>query len=254
MKEGRPAVDLPSDRDELFVHEANAPQAFRFDEAVAKVFPDMLRRSIPGYSTLLHLIGVAASSHVQSGTHVYDLGCSLGAVSLSIRHAIGARDAKIVALDSSSAMVARCQEIISADSALCPVDVIQGDISALDLKPASLVVLNFTLQFAPKEARQQILNTISESLVDGGALILSEKTTSDDAGVNQFYTQTHDNFRQSNGYSRIELSRKREALETYLIPEKVETYEEQLRRAGLEPVQWFRCLHFVSWVATKASR
>ena len=83
---------LPSAPDKLFLDEGLAPQEFRFDEAVARVFPDMLRRSIPGYSTLLQLIGVLARQIVKSDTHVYDLGCSLGAVTLSIRHALGARN------------------------------------------------------------------------------------------------------------------------------------------------------------------
>lgn len=242
---------LPSEPDKLFLDAGQAPQEFRFDDAVARVFPDMLRRSIPGYSTLLQLIGVLARQVVKSDTYVYDLGCSLGAVTLSVRHALGDRKANLVALDNSPAMVERCQELINADNGACPVDVILGDITALELQQSSLVVLNFTLQFAPPATRFQILKRISEALVPGGALILSEKTTSTEPRLNAFFTETHDAFRESNGYSRMEMSRKREALEQVLVPDSAEHHLAQLKAVGLEPVEWFRCLHFVSWVATK---
>jgi tRNA (cmo5U34)-methyltransferase len=248
----RPAfrAELPSARDQIFVTES-APSEFRFDDAVARVFPDMLRRSIPGYSTLLDLIGVLSRQAVPAGSTVYDLGCSLGAVSLSIRHALGARDARIVAIDNSKAMVERCREVISADSGLCPVEVREGDIASLELEPASLVVLNFTLQFAPLEQRAHVVGAIAEKLLPGGALVLSEKTASEDAAIGDFYAETHDSFRESNGYSRLEMSRKREALERFLVPEAAATHVERMRAAGLVPVEWFRCLHFVSWVARK---
>jgi len=211
----------------------------------------MLRRSIPGYSALLHLIGVLAGQKVRSGTHVYDLGCSLGAVTLAIRHALGARDAHLVALDNSEAMVERCREIMSADSGLCPVEVVQGDITELSLSPSSLVVMNFTLQFAPPEERTRILRTISDSLVPGGVLVLSEKICEPVETKERFATELHDAFRESNGYTQMELSRKRKALEAVLVPETIEAHEERLRGVGLDPHPWFRTLNFISWVASK---
>jgi tRNA (cmo5U34)-methyltransferase len=188
---------------------------------------------------------------VKDDTVVYDLGCSLGAVSLSIRHAIGARSARIIAVDNSEAMVKKAREVLSADSGLCPVEVCQGDITAMNYEKASLIVLNFTLQFAPPEQRAQLLGTLADSLVPGGALVLSEKTEISQEGSEKLYREMHDAFRESNGYSQMEISRKREALERVLIPERPERYEQLLKEAGLVPLQWFRCLHFVSWVARK---
>src|SRR5690606_8114037 len=207
----------PALRDEIF--QTSAPSEFRFDEAVARVFPDMLRRSIPGYATLLQLISVLSMQVVKSGTKVYDLGCSLGAVSLAVRHAVGTRDTEIVAVDSSPAMVERCRGIMNADSGLCPVQVLEGDIRSLSFAPCSLVVMNFTLQFIPVEERPSILRRISDALVPGGVLVISEKTRSDDECTADFYVEMHDAFRSQNGYSQIEMSRKREALDKVLVPE-----------------------------------
>ncbi len=240
---------LPSDRDRIFLEDA--PETFRFDDAVARVLPDMLRRSIPGYSALLHMIGVLAGEVVVSKSRVYDLGCSLGAVSLAIRHGIGARDAHLIAVDNSPAMVQRCREVMSADSGLCPVEVIEGDITDFPLDDASLIVLNFTLQFAPPAERELILARVAGALRPGGVVVLSEKTTEHDAELEDFWTRMHDAFRRSNGYSNLEMSRKREALERVLIPQTTKSYEEMLVRVGLVPFQWFRCLHFVSFIGKK---
>lgn len=243
--------EMPSERDLLF--KEDAPLRFRFDEAVARVLPDMLRRSIPGYSSLLHMIGVLAGQAVQSRSNVYDLGCSLGAVTLAVRHGVGARETQIIAVDNSPAMVARCREIVSADSGLCPVDVVEGDIVDFEISKASLVVLNFTLQFAPTEQRAQILKRIAEGLLPGGVLVLSEKTISSDPALDAFWTKMHDAFRSSNGYSEIEMSRKREALDRVLVPQTSASYAELMNDVGLAPIEWFRCLHFVSWVGRKES-
>jgi tRNA (cmo5U34)-methyltransferase len=251
MSSSEPPEALPGETDRLFSDQASAPPAFRFDEAVARVFPDMLRRSIPGYSALLHLIGVLAQQTVKDGTSVYDLGCSLGAVSLSIRHAIGPREARLIAIDNSQAMVDRCREVLSADSGLCPVEVFTADITDLSFEPSSLIVLNFTLQFVPPPQRQEILARIERSLVPGGVLVLSEKTAADDADVDARYRELHDAFRESNGYTRMEMSRKREALDQILIPEDPVRYEGLMREVGLVPIPWFRCLQFVSWIAKK---
>lgn len=242
---------IASDRDTLYMSSERKGHDFQFDESVARVLPDMLRRSIPGYATLLQMTGVLAGHRLTEGARVYDLGCSLGAVSLAIRHAVGAKNIHIVAVDQSEAMVTRCREVMSADSALCPVEVIQGDIQRLQLEPCSMVVLNFTLQFVPRESRQEIISRIWNALAPGGCLILSEKTHPEHTSEAEFFTESHDAFRRSNGYSQLELSRKREALERVLISESSGAYRKMLTKAGFSTIEWFRCLYFVSWVAEK---
>ena len=59
-----------------------------FDERVAEVFPDMVQRSVPGYSNIIAMIGMLAERFAKPDTHVYDLGCSLGAATLSMRRTI----------------------------------------------------------------------------------------------------------------------------------------------------------------------
>ena len=74
--------------DRLFANERETGE-FRFDTSVARVFPDMIRRSVPGYTTIIPMIEVITEQYARPGSHCYDLGCSLGASTLAMRHGIG---------------------------------------------------------------------------------------------------------------------------------------------------------------------
>lgn len=239
--------EMPSDRDELFVHEGPGVGEFRFDDAVAQVLPDMLRRSIPGYATLLDLIGILARQRVAHGTNVYDLGCSLGAVTLSVRHALGARDARLVAVDLSPAMVERCRAVVDADGGQAPVEVLEADVAEVPLERASFVVFNFTLQFVPEERRLPLLERVRRALVPGGLVVVSEKIRAESEADEEWYRSLHDAFRQSNGYSLLELHRKREALERVLVPDSEAEHLARFAAAGFTARPLFRGLQFVSW-------
>ncbi len=225
---------------------------FRFDERVVNVFPDMIQRSVPGYATLIQNIGTMAARHVQPGTHCYDLGCSLGAVSLSLRHAIQQDDCRIIAVDNSSAMIDKARELLDTDAASVPVELICADINQASIANASVVVMNFTLQFIPPEQRQALIQNIYDGLRPGGILILSEKLAFEDERSNQFHIDSHHDFKRANGYSDLEISQKRSALEKVLIPETLTQHQSRLHQAGFSFVEkWYQCFNFVSMVAVK---
>lgn len=47
---------------------------FTFDAPVVEVFPDMIKRSVPGYSTIVSTMGKLAGLHAQDNSNLYDLG------------------------------------------------------------------------------------------------------------------------------------------------------------------------------------
>jgi len=242
-----------SNRDTLF----SAPIAklgdWTFDERVAEVFPDMIQRSVPGYSNIISMIGMLAERFVQPDSNVYDLGCSLGAATLSVRRNIHVPGCKIIAVDNSPAMVERCRRHIDAFRADTPVEVIEEDIRHIPLENASLVVLNFTLQFLAPEDRQQILQKAYQGLKPGGALVLSEKFSFADATVGELLFNMHHDFKRANGYSELEISQKRSMLENVMLTDSVETYKQRLQNAGFQHAEvWFQCFNFGSLVALKA--
>ncbi len=241
---------MTSNRDTLFADLHSGADRFVFDERVAAVFPDMIQRSVPGYADVVAMSGLIAERYARPGTRIYDLGSALGATTFSVLRRLPGRDVTVVAVDNSPAMVFRCQRILRAEAMDARVDLLCADVCHVAIKNASLVVLNFTLQFIPPEAREALLHRIRAGLVPGGVLVLSEKTAAPEAGIEEAFTELHHAFKRARGYSDLEISRKREALEDVLIPEALDVHRERLRRAGFSHIAvWYRCFDFVSLLA-----
>jgi tRNA (cmo5U34)-methyltransferase len=239
-------------KDHIYAAPMDRIADFSFDEKVASVFPDMIKRSVPGYSTIIAMTGVLAERYALDGSHCYDLGCSLGASTLSLRHHIEGRHCEIIAVDNSAAMLARCQQIIDQDSYTTPTRLILADINNIDIENASVVVLNFTLQFIATDQRRRLLEKIYQGMCAGGILVLSEKIRFDDAHLQLLNTDLHHAFKKANGYSDMEISQKRSALEKTLLPETIAGHQQRLREIGFSSIDvWFQCFNFASLVAIK---
>lgn len=239
-------------RDNIYATPLEAISDFRFDEQVVSVFADMINRSVPGYGTLISMLRIITGHFVQPGSRCYDLGCSLGAATLALRHGIDTTDVEIIAVDNSEAMVEQCRNNIKRDDSTIPVEVICDDLRNIEISNASVVVLNFTLQFLSTGEREQLLKKIAQGMNPGGALILSEKIEFDKESDNDFFTGLHHDFKKSQGYSDLEISQKRSALENVLIPETIEQHLQRLDSAGFSHSQrWFQCLNFISILAIR---
>ena len=240
-------------KDDIYTAAGDRSGPFEFDAAVASVFPDMLRRSVPGYAASIQAIGTLATRFVQPGTRCYDLGCSLGAATLAMRRNIAVPGCRIVAIDNSPAMLDRCREIISDDgSDNADVAVIEADIREVDITNASMVVMNYTLQFLPPAERAAMLQKIVDGMNAGGIFVLSEKVVDDDDVMEALLTDLHLEFKRRNAYSDLEISRKRDALENVLVTENVAQHLQRLREVGFSHAGvWLRYFNFVSIVASK---
>jgi cbb3-type cytochrome oxidase maturation protein len=115
-----------------------------------------------------------------------------------------------------------------------------------------LCLLDFTLQFIPPEQRLELIQRIHAGLRPDGILILSEKIAFSEPWRQHFHEELHHDFKRANGYSDLEISQKRSALEKVLIPETLACHQERLRAAGFSSSElWFQCFNFVSLVAIK---
>lgn len=225
---------------------------FVFDKNVVSVFDDMIRRSVPGYAAVIAMAKVFAEEYAQENSNLYDLGCSLGASTLAMRKGIDKKGCRIIAVDNSVAMIERCKDIVESDVSSTPVDVVLGDIRDIKIENASVVVLNFTLQFLAPDKRDQMLKTIYEGLLPGGILILSEKIAYPDQQEQSFQIDMHHSFKRLNGYSDLEVSQKRKSIENVLVPDTLERHYQRLDEVGFSKYYlWFKCFNFVSLVAFK---
>jgi len=207
---------------------------------------------VPGYQTIINLCGELAARFVQADSNCYDLGCSLGASSLAIRQQIQQPGVSIIAVDNSAAMLARCQTLLQSDQAATAVELVEADICDIEINNASLVVMNFTLQFIAIEKRQALLEKIYAGLNPGGCLVISEKLLFEPESLNQLLSELHHQFKSAQGYSDLEISQKRDSLENILIPETLETHINRIKACGFNSASpWFQCFNFASLVAVK---
>ncbi len=240
-----------NDRDQLFT-EQDGSRPFAFNAEVARVFPDMISRSVPGYRLLLELTPLIVTRAVTPGSRIYDLGCSLGAATVAARRAVQASDVEIIAVDSSPHMVGRCREQLAADNSRVPVKVIQADILETEITDASLVMMYFTLQFIARDQRAGLLGRIADGIKPGGVLLLAEKLAFEPEASQRWLDTHHHDFKRSQGYSDLEIARKRQALENVLVPETRELHHHRLHAAGFSQViDWFQCLNFAAFAAIR---
>jgi len=243
--------------DKIYADGDTGDEPFRFNAAVAQVFPDMLQRSIPGYAASLEAIGSLAARYVRAGTNCYDLGCSLGAATLAMRQGIQVPDCKIIAVDNAPAMVERCERIIARDDegagSRTPVEILLGDIRDVAIANATMVVMNYTLQFLDLAGRDTLIQRIFDGLLPGGLFLLSEKVVDPDPHMEDLLIDLHHEHKRRNAYSELEISRKRAALENVLVPETVAAHRKRLSQAGFaHSAVWLRYFNFVSIVAIKS--
>lgn len=242
-------MNREKDKDQVFSRRLSQVRRFEFNQTVANVFQDMISRSVPGYDLLLRMIGLYASLFIQPGSRVFDLGCSLGGASLVIADQPQASTCQIVAVDNSAAMIAKCRQHESLPENIewrCE------DIRQTVITNASLVVLNLTLQFLPPAERLELLQRIFEGMNPGGALVLSEKVVFANETENERMVQLYQGFKKSMGYSDLEISQKRNALEKVLIPDSDSYHLQRLEAVGFDEVyQCFRSFNFISFLAIK---
>ena len=239
-------------RDTIYANPLSDTGLFAFDDNVARVFPDMIKRSVPGYPTIVAMTGLLAGRYATPGSTLYDLGCSLGASTLAMRQNLRQPDCRIIGVDNSASMLERCRSIIDTDTHDTPVELVCANLQDVAIEDASVVVLNFTLQFVPLEMRDEVLRRIYRGMRPGGIMVLSEKVTFEDPHLDELNIDLHHQFKRANGYSDLEVAQKRNALENVLLPETLNQHKTRIAAAGFSSCDvWFQCFNFASLVALK---
>ncbi len=247
--------------DTLFTTPLDKTARFSFDEQVVACFPDMIRRSVPGYGQVLSMLPIFARRHLgfrqnKNGkriSRIYDLGTSLGAVLFSLAGQFMPDELEMIGVDVSKPMTAKAQTLLKAHYPEHDICVLTKDICQLALLPCDMIVLNLTLQFLPPEQRQLVLQKCYDALAVGGILILTEKVHLQDEENDAWQVERYYDFKRANGYSELEISGKRTALENVLITDTQETHHQRLQKVGFDRVlTWFGFLNFISIIAIKS--
>ena len=234
--------------DNVFAKPLSSVKAFEFDDEVTQVFDDMIGRSVPGYDLLVRMIALYADLFITAGSAVYDLGCSTGMMSRVIAQQVRSTKVSIYAIDNSASMINKCRENHSTIN----IEWECNDIEKVDIQNASMVVLNLTLQFIKPEKRDELLKKIYLGLNSGGVLVLSEKVEYENINQQKMMTELYQGFKKIQGYSDLEISQKRAALENVLISDSPDEHKRRLAESGFTQIyDCFHCFNFVSYLAVK---
>jgi tRNA (cmo5U34)-methyltransferase len=239
-------------KDDLYQRPRSPVPPFEFDDQVARVFDDMINRSIPFYGEIIDRQVQLIDRYYQRETTIYDLGCSNGNLGLALCRRMGERPFTMKAVDNSAPMLSAYRERLETTDCGGRITLLCQNIGETDLENASVVVLNFTLQFLPEKDRSAMIYHIYKGLNPGGVLLFSEKITHADPELAKLQQDFYYTFKRENGYSEMEISQKREALEKILIPETLDQHMDRLQDAGFAAVDvWQKWFNFASLIAIK---
>lgn len=248
----RPFPEKAQDR--LFATPRPRIDDFNFGEETAAVFDDMLGRSVPFYDEVQRMVGELAADFAADGTAVYDLGCSTCTTFLHIANALPAgSNVRFVGLDSSQEMLEIARRKLGEQGFAHPYELRRADLDQdIEIHDASVVLLVLTLQFVRPLQRDRLIRRIAQGMAENGCLILVEKVLGESSTFNRLFIKHYYEMKKRNGYSDLEISQKREALENVLIPYRLEENRELLRSQGFQHVDvFFKWYNFCGIVAMK---
>ena len=211
----------------------------------------MISRSVPLYADAQRLIPKLAEGLNHQTLKIVDLGCSTGTSLILLARSLSHANLELVGVDNSESMLEKCREKLQALGMLESALLQHADIESFDFADASIILMNYTLQFFDLSLRPKILKQLATRLKPGGFLVLSEKVHHADPQTDELLTELYFDFKRRNGYSELEISRKRDALENVLVPLTVEENVNMLQAAGFKKVElmlkWFNFATFVAY-------
>jgi tRNA (cmo5U34)-methyltransferase len=226
---------------------------WQFDGEVARVFDNMLQRSIPQYDQMRALVNSIAHAFVSQTVNptVVDLGCSRGEALAPLVASFGTQ-CHYVGVEVSEPMLEAVRTRFESNETV--------QIRSIDLRTdypdvqATVTLAVLTLQFIPIEYRQTVLQKVYEHTTPGGCVILVEKVLGSTAVLNELMVQMYLDMKRQNGYSQEQIDRKRLALEGVLVPVTERWNREMLQASGFDQVDCiWRWMNFAGWLGIRSS-
>jgi len=239
-------------RDAVFREKLDAVSDFEFDGTVAEVFDDMLDRSVPFYSEMQRMIMEMVPDFATEGSNIYDLGCSTGTTLIGIDKTVET-PVQLIGIDNSPEMLAKCREKFDSAKTHHTLELVEADLDrGTDISNASVVLMVLTLQFLRPIYRERLIRSIYEGMNENGCLIIVEKVLGENSIFNRLFIDYYYRMKKKHGYSELEISQKREALENVLVPYKLIENRELILDTGFRSWDvFFKWYNFCGMIAVK---
>jgi len=213
-------------------------------------FDNHISQSIRGYNDLIGDVINLSQYFVENNTTVYDIGCSTGKMLKAMikQNEKIAKDASYVGIEIEEDFF---KHFDSTDSSL---RFIREDVRDVDfVQNTSLVTSIFTLQFMPRQDRQDVINRIYDCLIPGGAFVFAEKTIATNPIIHEMRTFTYYDFKK-NSFTYDDIMEKERKLRSMLKSNSREELLEMCIGAGFEKSSidsFWQNFAFTGFVATK---
>jgi tRNA (cmo5U34)-methyltransferase len=196
-------------------------------------FDTHVRKSVPLYTEGHELIGRSIEFFCRRGGTVIDVGCSTGTLLATLAGKGACQEASLVGYDIEADMVRvarhRCADLDN-------VTIRQGDALSIDYTGANAVIMYYTLQFLPPGERRTALSRIASGLVEGGALLLFEKTLAPDSRTQDITQQLYQDYKLDAGFDIEEIYHKAYSLRSVLAAQRSSDNHRLLSEVGFTSV------------------
>jgi tRNA (cmo5U34)-methyltransferase len=226
------------------------PGAWRFDAEVSSAFDAHVRKSVPFYEELQRMVVELSDYFVRDQSVIYDLGSSTGATMdlLASRHA-AKENAQFIGIDLSEAMVQAARTRVKRPN----VHFMHKNVTQVEFAPpANFIISLYTLQFLTLAERRQLLTRINAGIVEGGALLLAEKTRAENSFFEDLWLELHWDFKRRQGLTPEQILEKANALRGVLNPLSTEENIDLLYQTGFSRVEiFFKWYNWTGFLALK---
>lgn len=159
-------------------------------------FDNHISQSIRGYNDLIGDVINLSQYFVENNTIVYDIGCSTGKMLKSM-----IKQNEKIAPNSAYVGIEIEEDFFkhfhSDSKEYSNLSFLREDVRRVEFQPnTSLVTSIFTLQFMPRQDRQDVINRIYDCLIPGGAFIFAEKTFAAHPMIHEMRTFTYYDFKK----------------------------------------------------------
>jgi tRNA (cmo5U34)-methyltransferase len=225
--------------------------AWKFDEGVANVFDEHVRKSVPFYDEVQRLTLSMSDWFLCDNAIVLDIGCATG-TTIKALHKRHPDKAKYIGIDPAINMLDKAKHNLSG---LCDIFLKCESIEDYPIAPNSLsmALALYTIQFVHPQRRSQVCRQIYNGLKNRGLFIMVEKVLDDDSFFADLHIQQHWELKVDQGFTPDEIYSKAAAIRGVLVPLTMSENIEMLRLAGFSRVSiaWKWC-NFVMFAAIKS--
>jgi tRNA (cmo5U34)-methyltransferase len=150
-------------------------------------------------------------------------------------------------------MLDQCRAKLAKSNLANVIELRGGDLDeGVEIEDASVVLLVLTLMFVRPLHRERLMRQIHAGLRENGCLLVVDKVLGDGSLFNRLFIERYYAYKRRRGYSELEISQKREALENVQVPYRMQENRDLLLGAGFREVDvFFKWYNFAGFVAVK---